>query len=357
MDNVLLNKSECSFLKGIAIIFIILHNYCHEFPLAIEANEFHWIKGNILSFYNHLIHPSYYFISDFFSYWGHYGIVIFLFISGYGLVMKYEQQSTPFLSNTYDFIKNHYLKLFYLMIWGFIANMIANKLCTGYFFHDKWTIPGQLLFIINLIPNAHINPGPYWYLGMILQLYIIYIIIIARERDYSIYVLLGICILLQLFCNPDGEAIFWMRRNFIGCFLAFAIGIIVARHHIITYMRYSYFTSIMLIVIVFLCNFNFYLWLTAPLFIIPLSIQVTKACTCSKTVFLFFKKIGNLSSSIFIMHPIAHWLLLPSEDKRQYIYFYIILYFILSIFLGYIYSYFLICIKNGFTYNQNKHRN
>ena len=306
------------------------------------------------SFFNHLIHPSYYIISDFFSYWGHYGIVIFLFISGYGLVIKYEKKTLPVFHNTYDFIKNHYLKLFHLMIWGFFANMIVNKLCIGYFFHDKWTIPGQLLFIINLIPNAHINPGPYWYLGMTLQLYIIYIIIISKKSDYSIYLLLVLCILLQLFCKPDGDVIFWMRRNFIGCFLAFAVGIIAARHHIILHMRYRYFTSIILIAIVFLCNYNFYLWLITPLFIIPLSIHVTKACISYKKLFLFFTKIGDLSSNIFIMHPIAHWLLLPSENKRGYLY--LILYLVLSIYLGYLYRYFLNSITDGFTYIRNKHR-
>ena len=219
MDQTSLNKSECSFLKGVAIIFIILHNYCHEFPSAIEANEFKWIKENILLLYKQTIHPSYYIISDFFSFWGHYGIVIFLFISGYGLVIKYEKTSNSHSNSIFDFIKRHYLKLFHLMIWGFIANIIVNKLCTGYFFHDKWTIPGQLLFVINLIPNAHINPGPYWYLGMTLQLYIIYIILMSNKNNYSTYFLLVICILLQLLCAPNGDVIFWMRRNFIGCYL------------------------------------------------------------------------------------------------------------------------------------------
>lgn len=139
MNKALLNKSECSFLKGVAIIFIVLHNYCHDFPSTIDGNEFQWIHNNMVSFNNHLFQLSNYIISDFFSYWGHYGIVIFLFISGYGLVIKYEKALTPYSNTSYDFIKRHYLKLFNLMIWGFIANMIVNKLCIGYFFHDRWT--------------------------------------------------------------------------------------------------------------------------------------------------------------------------------------------------------------------------
>ncbi len=357
MEKVLLNKKECLFLKGIAIIFIILHNYCHEFPSAIEANEFLWIKGNIISFYNHLIHPSYFIISDFFSFWGHYGIVIFLFISGYGLVMKYEQTSVPHKYKTFDFIKKHYVKLFSLMIWGFIANMIVNKLCTDYFFHDIWTIPGQLLLIINLIPNAHINPGPYWYLGMTLQLYIIYIFLIFKKSDYSIYLLLGIFSILQLSCAPDNDFLYWMRRNSIGCFLPFAIGIIFARHqHIIKNVRYNFFIVAFLIAVIFVCNFNYYLWVISPLFIVLLSIIVTKACSRSKVLFHCFERIGRISSTIFIMHPIIHWVLLPNETKRPYIYLYIIVYTILSILLGIIYRNFLnhVSNTNGTSYNKQQ---
>lgn len=357
MDNALLNKSECSFLKGIAIIFIILHNYCHEFPSAIEANEFQWIQKNFFILFKDFFHPSYYFISDLFSYWGHYGIVIFLFISGYGLVIKYEKTPTTYYDSKFVFIKKHYIKLFNLMIWGFLFNIIANKLCIGYFFHDKWTIPGQLLFIINLIPNAHINPGPYWYLGMTLQLYIIYIILISKRSDIPLFFILSICLILQINCEPDGNVIYWMRRNFIGCFLPFSIGIIYARHHILTSMKYAFFIICLLIAVVIVCNFNYYLWLITPLFIVPMSIRVTKLCAKCKILFLWVERIGNISSTIFIMHPIAHWLILPSEDKRPYIYIYIILYSILSIFLGLIYNLYLNHLTNGisyFKYKRNK---
>lgn len=303
-----------------------------------------------------MIHPSYYIISDLFSFWGHYGIIIFLFISGYGLVMKYEKKSTTCSYSTFDFIRTHYIKLFNLMIWGFIANMIVNKLCIGYFFHDKWTILGQLLFIINFIPNAHINPGPYWYLGMILQLYIIYILLIHKKSNYSVFFLLVICILLQMFCNPNGDMIYWIRRNFIGCILPFAIGVIYARYHIITNMKYAYITSSLLIAIIFLCNFNYYLWIITPLFIVPLSIRITKASSKCKYLFSFFEKMGIISSSIFIMHPIAHWILLPSENKRLYIYIYIILYLVLSIALGYLYWYYFNKITDGIKWYRNKQK-
>ena len=35
-----MKKKECSALRGIAIIFIMLHNYCHWLPFAVPENEF-----------------------------------------------------------------------------------------------------------------------------------------------------------------------------------------------------------------------------------------------------------------------------------------------------------------------------
>lgn len=181
-------------------------------------------------------------------------------------------------------------------------------------------IPGQLLFIINLIPNAHINPGPYWYLGMTLQLYIIYNILLSKRSDYFVFILVCICLILQLLCDPDGGVLYWMRRNFIGCFFPFAIGIIYARHQVNTNMKFTLVIIAILAVAVYFSNFNYYLWLIAPVLIVPLSIQVTKVCTNCKIIFAFFERIGKISSSIFIMHPIVHWILLPTEEKKEYIY-------------------------------------
>ena len=50
-----LSKQEGIMLKGIAILLVIMHNYCHEFSYAVETNEFTWIKDNITLFNHHLL--------------------------------------------------------------------------------------------------------------------------------------------------------------------------------------------------------------------------------------------------------------------------------------------------------------
>ena len=38
----LLTRTECTAMKGIAIIGIMLHNYCHWLKDIVRENEFTW---------------------------------------------------------------------------------------------------------------------------------------------------------------------------------------------------------------------------------------------------------------------------------------------------------------------------
>jgi hypothetical protein len=333
-----LSKQEGIMLKGIAILLVIMHNYCHEFSFAVEANEFTWIKDNITLFNQQLLSLDNNLIVHAFSFGGHYGVVLFLFVSGYGLVRKYESSNGNELKSIV-FIWNHYCKLFKLMIIGFFANMVVNKLCIGYFLHDFWTIPGQLSFLINIIPSAHINPGPYWYLGMILQLYILYRLFIYNRNSMYVILLTLICILLQLICNPNGDVIYWLRRNFIGNLLPFALGILYARYYSrLSNINISITITFLISILIYVSNFFFILWILSPIFVIPVTIYIIKII--SKCTFLTsgLTNVGKISAYIFITHSIVHWILLPSDDKHPHIYLYLILYLILCISMGYLYS-------------------
>ena len=47
-----MTKKECSALRGIAIIFIMLHNYCHWLPFAVPENEFSFSVEKYNHFWN-----------------------------------------------------------------------------------------------------------------------------------------------------------------------------------------------------------------------------------------------------------------------------------------------------------------
>jgi len=51
MKKELLTRTECDVLRGIAIIGIFLHNYCHWLRPVVQENEYQYFKHNVDWFY------------------------------------------------------------------------------------------------------------------------------------------------------------------------------------------------------------------------------------------------------------------------------------------------------------------
>ena len=94
-NGVFLSRTESSALRGIAILGIILHNYCHFLGFAVKENEYKFDPSRPMQFLDKLFSLDSDLFIHFFSFLGHYGVPIFLFISGYGLVKKYEAHPQP----------------------------------------------------------------------------------------------------------------------------------------------------------------------------------------------------------------------------------------------------------------------
>ena len=89
------------------------------------------------------------------SFFGHYGVPVFLFLSAYGLVLKYEKSADGNMLLTgreglgcvTDFMKQHYKKLFKMMILGFVAFTMVDyndassaSLCTIRYRGNAWYV-------------------------------------------------------------------------------------------------------------------------------------------------------------------------------------------------------------------------
>ena len=177
----LLGSAQCQVLRGIAIMGIFLHNFCHLLKGSNEENEFrfiaeradnmwtYWTGGNIDVFA-----PI-----QLFSFFGHYGVPIFLFLSGYGLVMKYERNGDSSRVGMWHFLGSHWLKLFKLMILGFVLTVITYLAC-GLSWHGWLDYFAQATMLSNIVPSlchSH-TPSPYWFFGVMVEVYVIYRLII-----------------------------------------------------------------------------------------------------------------------------------------------------------------------------------
>ena len=228
-------------MRGIAIIAIMLHNYCHLIGKIVKENEFRYAASNNDRLWEAVTHPDALLPVHLLSYFGHYGVPVFLFLSGFGLVMKYEAGG-PGLSGSSGkygicrFVRYHYLKLLSMLIVGFSLYLCVEVLMSGKFQFHWDNVLAQLLMYINMLPEPGkiIRPGIYWFFGLMMELYIIYRLLLCRRSSWFVVALITVCWLLQVSCcDPDGEAmkrLRYMRYNFIGAMLPFGLGILVARN-------------------------------------------------------------------------------------------------------------------------------
>lgn len=300
-----MNKIECSILRGIAIIFIVLHNYCHWLPSAVHENEFSYSIENYMLFWR--TNDIWTLILNIFSFWGHLGVPIFVFLTGYGLALKYDNNN-HLCQKTY--ILQHYKKLCIPMLIGLVFYYLIYFIKIGsnqdiISFIPFKRIVSQITLITNLLPypNNEIHPGPYWYFGMTMQLYIIYLYVVHKKK--SIYIVTFSILMWGLSTLLSQYPIFllWVKYNSIGWLPPFLCGIIIARNKYKIRSKKAKMISIITLVIILIFEFNFYTWLLTPIFVILHAIYIiTLYPKFLKKILIF---IGKRSSYIFVVHPIA----------------------------------------------------
>ena len=98
MKKELLTRTECDVLRGIAIIGIFLHNYCHWLRPVVQENEYQYFKHNVDWFYQ-VLHSHWTGLIPFhiLSFFGHYGVPVFLFLSANGITVQTLPGATAFV--------------------------------------------------------------------------------------------------------------------------------------------------------------------------------------------------------------------------------------------------------------------
>ena len=89
-----LTKDDTTYLKAIAILFIVFHNFLHLLPPVYFNNEFTFRLGYVfIAIGNFSLEES---INVFFSFFGYIGIYVFFFLSGNSCSTNYTYCFTRF---------------------------------------------------------------------------------------------------------------------------------------------------------------------------------------------------------------------------------------------------------------------
>ena len=316
----LLTRAECNALRGIAILGIFLHNFCHWLNPVVKENEYQYFQHNVDWFAQCAVRVNELFPAHVISFFGHYGVPVFLFLSAYGLEMKYGngQGKAPDGRRVVvsSFVRYHYLKLFKMMIVGFICFTVVDAMTAGSWHYNVAQIVGQLLMINNFYdqPDRNIWPGPFWFFGLMLQLYVVYRLLLYRRHWGWTVGLMAVCTVAQLFMDPEGENLNYWRYNFMGGMLPFGLGLLFARYGNKVMLVNLTFGSFLMSWVV--CSFfivsasgSFYTWVIVPVLVCYASVYFIKTVSTLPLPWLRARIgyvlgwLGNVSAALFVIHP------------------------------------------------------
>lgn len=343
-DKQLLSRTECNILRGIAIIGIFLHNYCHWLGPMVKENEYQYFQHNVDWLGQVLLAPDYRLPAHLLSFFGHYGVPLFLFLSAYGLVMKYETKPlrqtalTVIQPSAWEFVSYHFLKLFKMMIAGFAAFIMVDMITPGPHRYHVVDIIAQLGLFNNLLPNPDriIWPGPYWFFGLMLQLYIVYRLFLYRRGWKSTVAMILACWAIQAVCPPESEILNRLRYNFIGGMLPFGLGLLYARYGMQVGRQWAAVFCIMAVICTVVFSFNYQMWYWAPVFVIIAGVCAARCISKIDWMTTAFGWVGSISSALFVCHPITRKIFIPLSRGTD-IYTGLLLYVIASLCLAWLF--------------------
>lgn len=222
-----LSREQGNNIKGWAIIFIALANMFRH-VLHMTSNEMAYSPIGTQAFRDHAFAADSYAYSIGFLGW--YGVVLFVFLSGFGLTRKYGNDLGGL--STWAYFKRHVLKLWKLMLPLMLLYVLLDCLLYGSWnAYSPWELLRQAAFVINFLDFENLTPGTYWFFGLIIQFYILYALLFRRVGNAWLVVIAvaGIVILyLNAYFSPEWVSK-WIRHNFVGWLTPFALGALFAR--------------------------------------------------------------------------------------------------------------------------------
>jgi peptidoglycan/LPS O-acetylase OafA/YrhL len=167
-----LDKRDTAVLKGIAISAIVLHNFFHVVSPAHE-NEFTFDPGRFQQFIQTVRQPALA-IQALFSFFGHYGVGIFIFLSAFGLAKSHWDDP----ANWATFMARRIRKLYPVFGSVVVPWIIVVAIQFGPLTVIKRVglqLPLMFIGLSPFLPTYGLPPiGPWWFIAFVVQFYAIW---------------------------------------------------------------------------------------------------------------------------------------------------------------------------------------
>ena len=187
-------KRDTSIIKGFAILSIVFHNYFHWLDPSPGENEFNFSRFNVTKLFDLLGQQPGEFVNILFSYFGHYGVQLFIMVSGFGLALSMMNRPKTWES----FVLTRLKKLYPLLLTGVMFYILGTILMEGRWITalEAKELGYKLLFIHTLIPESGVSVcGPWWFFGLIFQLYLLFPLLFHCTKKWGWKAFMAVCLI------------------------------------------------------------------------------------------------------------------------------------------------------------------
>ncbi|MGK0189952.1 MAG: peptidoglycan/LPS O-acetylase OafA/YrhL [Verrucomicrobiales bacterium] len=223
-----LGKQEGLVLRGAGILFIMLHNFTHWVPPVTGENEFHFDPAHFATMLEQLSSSPLDSWRILFSYFGHYGVQLFVFLSAFGLTRSGMTHSPSYGA----FMAKRLTALYPAVFIAAVAFLIYNTIFAGpgvTFLDNGVPLLRQIFLIGNFTGDGFTPIGPWWFLSMICQFYLVFPLLLRAMKKFGTPALLiigGVALLIEFALNARLTAATEVNLNYtvVGHLAEFCLG-------------------------------------------------------------------------------------------------------------------------------------
>ncbi len=340
-----LSKPQITLLKGLGILSIVLHNFFH-WTNPIGENEFDFKDSRVYELISFIINDPLSLINACFSYFGHFGVEIFIFASGYGLAKQFIKRKP---SSYIVYILPKIIKIYGLIILGLICYFVLIYHINIISINQYLDFAKSTLLLYNNFSSdtifLYFYAGPFWFFGFIVQLYLIFPFIyylMDKYKEKGFFIMIGLSLLLIYILLPVFDRLnIPLFANFIGHLPEFILAMGLA---MFKKFRLDYKIVLPALLIFILANFYEcfypYSFISATILILYICYPVYNSSSKMIKNPLIF--IGKISMFMFIINGMlrAYTLRYTTENEQISILLWALIHLVLTIIISYIMSLF-----------------
>ncbi len=297
---------DTNIMKGISMLMIMFHNYFHQITPKTGENEFHFSVDYFQRLIGFLASEPLHAVRHLFSYFGHYGVQIFIVVSSYGLYISYKDRDIQWLS----FMKKRILKLYPTLLIGIVfvvtIYVISSSRFPSVFLVKESLIKLTLLY--GFIPGSALSvSGPWWFFSAIVQLYAFFPLLKRIVKKFGAnsmlviaFIFIGLTIAFNTFVNIPNFSIYF---TFVGQIPVFALGIYFAARTEIRIPLWAFLAALVVFAAANIYELAYYFsFVSVSILLLSVMIWIIPFIERFKNLSNFLVFTGSISLFLFVIH-------------------------------------------------------